>query len=87
MIVRLFDNKVLRKIFGAKWEKVSEDWRKLHNRNFIILNLYQILFQEREHFKVLGIDRVVLNWILNEWNGITRSGFVWFSVGAGGGLF
>lgn len=29
--LRLFYNMVLRKMFGAKWEKVARDWRKVHN--------------------------------------------------------
>ncbi|KAJ4427641.1 hypothetical protein ANN_25289 [Periplaneta americana] len=28
---RVFENKVLRKIFGAKWDEVTGEWRKLHN--------------------------------------------------------
>jgi hypothetical protein len=26
-----FKNRVLRKIFGPKWEDVTEEWRRLHN--------------------------------------------------------
>ncbi|KAJ4444162.1 hypothetical protein ANN_05951 [Periplaneta americana] len=29
--LRVFENKVLRKIFGAKRDEVVEEWRKLHN--------------------------------------------------------
>ncbi|KAJ4447268.1 hypothetical protein ANN_09272 [Periplaneta americana] len=29
--LRLFENKVLRKIFGAKRGEITEEWRKLHN--------------------------------------------------------
>ncbi|KAJ4426377.1 hypothetical protein ANN_27191 [Periplaneta americana] len=29
--LRVFENKVLRKIFGAKWDEVTGEWRKLHN--------------------------------------------------------
>ena len=29
--VRVFENKVLRRIFGPKKEEVTEEWRKLHN--------------------------------------------------------
>ena len=27
----MFDNKVLRKIFGAKRDEITGEWRKLHN--------------------------------------------------------
>jgi len=29
--LRLFENKVLRRIFGPRWEEVMGDWRRLHN--------------------------------------------------------
>ena len=29
--LRVFENKVLRKIFGAKRDEITEEWRKLHN--------------------------------------------------------
>ena len=29
--LRLFENKVLRKTFGAKRDGISREWRKLHN--------------------------------------------------------
>jgi uncharacterized membrane protein len=30
-IVRVFENRVLRRIFGPKRDEVTKDWRKLHN--------------------------------------------------------
>jgi len=29
--LRVLENRVLRKIFGSKWDKVIGKWRKLHN--------------------------------------------------------
>ena len=29
--LRVFENKILRKIFGAKKDEITEEWRKLHN--------------------------------------------------------
>ena len=29
--LRVFENKVLRKIFGAKRDEITGEWRKLHN--------------------------------------------------------
>jgi hypothetical protein len=30
--LRVFENRVLRRTFGAKRDEVREDWRKLHNK-------------------------------------------------------
>jgi hypothetical protein len=32
--VRVFENRVQRRIFGPKMDKVTGDWRKLHNEEF-----------------------------------------------------
>jgi hypothetical protein len=29
--LRMFENRVLRRIFGPKRDEVTEEWRKLHN--------------------------------------------------------
>jgi hypothetical protein len=36
--LRVFENRVLRRIFGPKRDKVTGDWRKLHNEE--LHNLY-----------------------------------------------
>jgi hypothetical protein len=36
--LRVFENWVLRRIFGPKRDEVTRDWRKLHNEE--LLNLY-----------------------------------------------
>ena len=33
----MFENRVLRKIFGPKRNEVAEKWRKLHNEEFNVL--------------------------------------------------
>jgi hypothetical protein len=30
--LRVFENRVLRRIFGLKRDEVTEEWRKLHNK-------------------------------------------------------
>ena len=37
--LRVFENKVLRKIFGAKRDAITEEWRKLHNDELHALSL------------------------------------------------
>jgi hypothetical protein len=29
--LRVFENRVLRRTFGPKWDEVTGEWRKLHN--------------------------------------------------------
>jgi hypothetical protein len=29
--LRVFENRLLRRSFGPKWEEVTEEWRKLYN--------------------------------------------------------
>jgi hypothetical protein len=36
--LRVFENRVLRRIFGPKMDEVTEEWRKLHNGE--LHNLY-----------------------------------------------
>jgi hypothetical protein len=36
--LRVFENRVLRRIFGPKMEEVTEAWRRLHNEE--LHNLY-----------------------------------------------
>jgi hypothetical protein len=33
-ILRVFENRVLRRIFGPKRDEVTGEWRKLHNEEF-----------------------------------------------------
>jgi hypothetical protein len=33
----VFENRVLRRIFGPKWDEVTGEWRKLHNEELHIL--------------------------------------------------
>jgi hypothetical protein len=30
--LRVFENRVLRRIFGPKWDEVTGEWRQLHNK-------------------------------------------------------
>jgi len=29
--VRVFENMILRRIFGSRWDEVRGEWRRLHN--------------------------------------------------------
>jgi len=44
-ILRVFENRVLMRIFGPKRDEVTGEWRKLHNeRSLMICTAHQILF-------------------------------------------
>ena len=42
--LRVFENRVLRKIFGPKRGEVTREWRKLHYEELNDLQSYPILF-------------------------------------------
>jgi hypothetical protein len=41
-ILRAFENRVLRGIFGLKRDEVTGEWRKLHNEKLVIILLISI---------------------------------------------
>jgi len=41
--LRVFENKVLRRIFGPRSEEVTGDWRRLHNEELNVLYSHPIL--------------------------------------------
>jgi hypothetical protein len=49
----VFENRVLRRIFGPKRDEVTGGWRKLHNE------------KERDHWEDQGVGGwIILKWIL-----------------------
>jgi hypothetical protein len=40
--LRVFENRVLRRIFGPKKVDVTGEWRQLHKRNFVICTPGQV---------------------------------------------
>jgi hypothetical protein len=43
--LRGFENRVLRRIFGAKRDEVTGKWRKLNNEGLLIFNNRPVLFE------------------------------------------
>jgi len=41
--LRVFENRVLRRVFGPKRDEVTEEWRKLHNEELRFSTPYPIL--------------------------------------------
>jgi hypothetical protein len=42
----VFENRVLRRIFGAKRDEVTGEWRKLHSKELHILNSSQNIIRQ-----------------------------------------
>ena len=63
--LRLFENRVLRRIFGSKRDEVTGEWRKLHNKELSDLysspNIIQVIKSRRmrwtEHVACMGDRR------------------------------
>jgi len=49
--LRVFENRVLRRIFGSRWDKVTGQWRKLHNEElndmYSSSNIVQVIKSRR----------------------------------------
>jgi hypothetical protein len=41
--LRVFENRVLRRIFGPRRDEVTRGWRKLHNESCMVCTLHPIL--------------------------------------------
>jgi hypothetical protein len=63
----VFENRVLRRIFGPKRDKVTGEWRKLHNGKLhnlysspdIIRQIKSRIMRKAEHVACMGEDRNV----------------------------
>jgi hypothetical protein len=49
----VFENRVLRRIFGPRRDEVTGDWRKLHNEELHNLYSWIDLVQDRDQWRAL----------------------------------
>jgi len=45
--LRVFENRVLRRIFGPKTDELTEEWRKLHMRSLIICTPHPVFSSDK----------------------------------------
>ena len=63
----MFENRVLRRVFGPKRDEVTEEWRKLHNEElrdlYSLPNIVRVAKSRRmrwaAHVARMGVERVV----------------------------
>ena len=65
----MFENRVLRELFGPKRQEVTEEWRKLHNEElndlYSLLNIVRVVKSRRMRWT----GHVAL---MGEWKGVYR---------------
>ena len=57
--LRVFENRVLRELFGTKRDEVTGEWRKLHNeglRNLCSTNIWMIKYRMRWERNVVCME-------------------------------
>jgi len=75
--LRVFENMVLRKIFGPTRDKVTGEWRRLHNKELNDLysspNIVQVIKLRRKrcagHLAHMGEERGVYRFLLGKLEG------------------
>ena len=70
----MFDNRVLRRIFGPKRDEVTGEWRKLHNEEFNDLYSSPNDFREIKSIRMRWAGHVVR---MEERRGEAYAGFWW----------
>jgi hypothetical protein len=60
--LRVFQNRVLRRIFGPKRDEVTEKWRKLHNEELNYLHSATYIVQMIKSRRIRWVGHVVGLW-------------------------
>jgi len=70
--LKVFENRVLRRVFGPKWDEVTEEWRKLHNEDdlYSLPNIVRVVKSRRMrwagHVAGIGEGRGVYRFLVGK---------------------
>ena len=79
-------NRVLRRVFGPKRDKLTGEWRKLRNEELNDLYSLPNIVRGRGHWGDQDVDgRIILRWIFRKLEGVVGTGWSWLRIGTGGG--
>jgi hypothetical protein len=56
--LRVFENRVLRRIFGLKWDEVTGEWRKLHNKELHDLYSSQSILRTIKSWRMRWVGHI-----------------------------
>jgi hypothetical protein len=56
--LRVFENRVLRRIFGPKWDEIMRGWRKLHNEELHDLSFFPSIIRIIKSKKMRWVGHV-----------------------------
>jgi RNA:NAD 2'-phosphotransferase (TPT1/KptA family) len=87
------ENRVLRKIYESKREKVAEELGRLHNKKLynlycsqnIVLVIKSRIMRRAGHVARMGEKKIYMIQMFKWWDG-TWTGLIWLRIGTGGGL-
>jgi hypothetical protein len=90
--LRVFENRVLRKVFGPKRDEVTGEFRKLHNKErndlYSSPNILRVVKSRRlrcaGHVARMGEERGVHR-VFMKLEGVVGTGWSWLRIGTGGG--
>ena len=75
--LRLFENKVLRRIFGPRRDEVTGEWRRLHNKEIICIALAKHL---NEHAHCFGTIDNIMQILHHQKKGPPFNTLEWFHI-------
>jgi hypothetical protein len=87
--LRVFENRVLRRVFGPKRDEVTGEWKELHNEElndlYSLPNIVRVVKLRRMRWEGHVDGRIILRWMFRKLEGVVGTGWSYLRIGTGGG--